>query len=156
MKWLMMVSSNGNIFHITGHLCGEFTGIWWIPCTKASDAAFWFFFDLSLNKWLRKQSSGWWFETLLRPLWRHCNVLQFSLIGWNLASCKDISILYSHKRRKLCYDCMMTSSNGNIFSITGPLWGEFTSQQWLPLTKDSGLKLWCFLWSAPEQTVEQK
>ena len=31
------------------------------------------FFDLCLNKLLRKQSGGWWFETLSRPLWRHCN-----------------------------------------------------------------------------------
>ena len=31
------------------------------------------FFDLRLNKRLSKQSWGWWFETLSRPLWRHCN-----------------------------------------------------------------------------------
>ena len=29
-------------------------------------------FDLRLNKRLRKQSWGWWFETLSRQLWRHC------------------------------------------------------------------------------------
>ena len=29
----------------------------------------------------------------------------------------------------------MTSSNGNIFLITGPLWGEFTGQRWIPFTK---------------------
>ena len=33
-----MTSSNGNIFRVTGHLCGEFTGLRWIPRTKASDA----------------------------------------------------------------------------------------------------------------------
>ena len=32
------------------------------------------FFDLRLNKRLSKQSWGWWFETLSRSLWRHCNV----------------------------------------------------------------------------------
>ena len=32
------------------------------------------FFDLHLNKQLSKQSWGWWFETLSRPLWWHCNV----------------------------------------------------------------------------------
>ena len=32
------------------------------------------FFDLRLNKRLSKQSWGWWFETLSRPLWRHSNV----------------------------------------------------------------------------------
>ena len=40
---LMMTSSNGNIFHITGHLCGEFIGSRWLPCTKASDAVLWCF-----------------------------------------------------------------------------------------------------------------
>ena len=34
----MMTSSNGNIFRVTGPLCGEFTGHRWIPRTKASDA----------------------------------------------------------------------------------------------------------------------
>ena len=34
----MMTSSNGNIFRVTGPLCGEFTGRRWIPLTKASDA----------------------------------------------------------------------------------------------------------------------
>ena len=45
----------------------------WIPRTKASDAELWCFFDLRLNKRLSKQSRGWWFETLSRSLWRHCN-----------------------------------------------------------------------------------
>ena len=31
------VHVSGNIFHVTGHLCGEFTGPRWIPRTKASD-----------------------------------------------------------------------------------------------------------------------
>ena len=50
---------------------------------------------------------------------------------------------------------MMTSSNENIFRVTGPLWGESTGHRWIPLTKASEAELWCFLWSAPEQTVEQ-
>ena len=41
--WLMMTSSIGNIFRVTGHLCGEFTGPRWISRTKASDAEFWCF-----------------------------------------------------------------------------------------------------------------
>ena len=35
---MMMMSSNGNIFHVTGPLCWEFTGHRWIPHTMASDA----------------------------------------------------------------------------------------------------------------------
>ena len=67
---LMMTSSNGNIYRVTGHLCGEFTGHRWIPRTKASDAELWCF-DLRLNERLSKQ---WWFATPSRPLWRHSNV----------------------------------------------------------------------------------
>ena len=39
------------------------------PVTRSFDV----FFVLRLHKWLSKQSLGWWFETLSRPLWRHCN-----------------------------------------------------------------------------------
>ena len=39
------------------------------PVARSFDA----FFDLRLNKRLSKQSWGWWIETLLRPLWRHCD-----------------------------------------------------------------------------------
>ena len=45
---------------------------------------------------------------------------------------------------------MMTSSNGNIFRITGHLCGEFTGPRWIPRTKASDAELWCFLWSASE------
>ena len=41
------------------------------PVTRSFDV----FFDLRLNKRLSKHSWGWWFATLSRPLWRHCNVL---------------------------------------------------------------------------------
>ena len=71
---IMMTSSNGNIFRVTGHLCGEFTGLRGIPSTKASDAELWCFFYMRPNKQLSKQSWGWWFETPLWSLWRHRNV----------------------------------------------------------------------------------
>ena len=64
----MMTSSNGNIFRVTGPLCGEFTGLRWKrPVTRSFNV----FFDLCLNKRLSKQSWGWWFEMQSRPLWRH-------------------------------------------------------------------------------------
>ena len=65
----IMTSSNGNIFCVTGHLCGEFTG----PRYRS----FHVFFDLLLNKRLSKQSWGWWFKTLSCPLWRHRNDMQY-------------------------------------------------------------------------------
>ena len=76
----MMTSSNGNIFHVTGHLCGDFTGHRWITHTKASAAELWclrwsfdVFFDLCLNKRLSKQWWGWWIEMPWCPFWLHRN-----------------------------------------------------------------------------------
>ena len=39
------------------------------PVTRSFDV----YFDLRLNKRLSKQSWGWWFETLSRPLWSYNN-----------------------------------------------------------------------------------
>ena len=41
------------------------------PVTRSFDV----FFDLRLNKQLSRQSGGWWFEMLPRPLRRHSNVM---------------------------------------------------------------------------------
>ena len=37
-NYIMMKSSNGSIFRVTGQLCGEFSDHRWIPHTKTSDA----------------------------------------------------------------------------------------------------------------------
>ena len=68
--------------------------------------------------------------------------------------CKEMYLKMSAaKCRPFCWativlSLMMTSSNGNIFRVTGPLCGEFNGQRWIPRTKASDAKLWCFLWSA--------
>ena len=69
----MMTSSNGNIFRVTGPLCGEFTGPGEFPTQRPMTRSFDVFLDLRLNKRLNKQSWCWWFETLSRPFWRHRN-----------------------------------------------------------------------------------
>ena len=71
----MMTSSNGNIFRVTGPLCGEFTGPGEFPTQRPVTRSFYVFFDLRLNKRLSKQSWGWWFETPSWSLWRHCNAM---------------------------------------------------------------------------------
>ena len=48
----MMTSSNGNIFRVTGPLCGEFTGPGEFPTQRPVTRSFDVFFDLCLNKWL--------------------------------------------------------------------------------------------------------
>ena len=92
----IMTPSNGSMFRVTGHLCGEFTGHRWIPRTKASDAELWYFFDLRLNKRLSKQSWVWWFETPVRPLWRHCNET-------NRKRCRKLNL-----SKTLCATCIIS------------------------------------------------
>ena len=55
-KGFMMTSSNGNIFRVTGPLCGEFTGPGEFPAQSPVSRSFDVFFDLRLDKRLRKQS----------------------------------------------------------------------------------------------------
>ena len=70
----MMTSSNGNIFRVTGPLCGDFTGPGEFPTQRPVTRSFDVFFDLRLNKRLSKQSWGWSFGTPSWSLWRHRNV----------------------------------------------------------------------------------
>ena len=72
----MMTSSNGNIFRVTGPLCGDFTGPGEFPAQRPVTRSFDVFFDLRLNKRLSKQPWGWWFETPAWSLWRHRNDLE--------------------------------------------------------------------------------
>ena len=62
----MMTSSNGNIFRVTGPLCGEFTDPGEFPAQRPVTRSFDVFFDLRLAKRLCKQSWGWWLEMLSR------------------------------------------------------------------------------------------
>ena len=39
-------------------------------------------------------------------------------------------------------------------TLIGPLSGECTGHRWIPLTRACDAALWCFLWFAPEHTVE--
>ena len=55
----MMTSSNGNIFRVTGPLCGEFTGPGEFPAQRPVTRSFDVSFDLRLNKRLSKQSWGY-------------------------------------------------------------------------------------------------
>ena len=88
MNWdkaasIMMTSSNGNIFRVTGPLCGEFTGPGEFPTQRPVTRSFDVLFDLRLNKRLSKQPWGWWFETPARSLWRQRNVLNGSSLWLN-------------------------------------------------------------------------
>ena len=81
-------SSNGNIFRVTGPLCGEFTAPGEFPSQRPVTQSFDVFYDLRLNKRLSKQSRRRWFET---PLWRHCNVYSFHYSYINVIGCEWLS-----------------------------------------------------------------
>ena len=63
---------------------------------------------------------------------------------------KDMVINVQVSLYGVVFSAMMTSSNGNIFRVTGHLRREFTGHWWIPRTKASDADLWCFLWSVPK------
>ena len=89
---------------------------------------------------------------------RHHSLIFFYEIFYSDISRLSSELRYNsittHFSQSIWHYLMMTSSNGNIFSVTGPLYGEFTGDQWIPLTQAIGEKLWYFNWSTPEPTVK--
>ena len=84
------------------------------------------------------------------PVWFHY------IECWDVSGLADIqaqseafTYLYSVGDGATQFECqtdiMMTSSNGSIFRVTGPLCGD----RWIPCTKANEAELWCFLWFAP-------
>ena len=58
---IMMTSSNGHIFRVTGALCGEFTGRRWIPCTHKGQWRGALMFSLIcawINGWVNNRGAG--------------------------------------------------------------------------------------------------
>ena len=74
----------------------------------------------------------------------------YFLFHWKLSPSVQLTIIQQWFRWLTTSHCMMTSSNGNIFRVTGHLCGKFTGPRWIPRTKASDAELWCFLWSAPD------
>ena len=96
---VMMTSSNGSVFRVTG-LCERnplVTG--GFPSQRPVTRSFNVFFDLRWNKRFSKQPKRRWFETPSRSVWRHCNgvvvihctsfCIEISLLG--LLRHRDIS-----------------------------------------------------------------
>ena len=75
MVLFMMTSSNGNIFRVTGPLCGEFIGHRWIPHHKGQwrGALMFSLICARTNGWENTRDEKW-FERPSHSLWRHCNV----------------------------------------------------------------------------------
>ena len=78
------------------------------PMTRNFDV----YFDLRPNKRLSKQSWGWWFETPLRPFWRHRNVIlvkESAVFDQSLEKCRmrqKHSEYVFNLKRKTMHACM--------------------------------------------------
>ena len=106
-----MTSSNGNIFRVTGPLCGEFTGHRWIPLTKASDAEF---YVSLICTW----KNGWVNNRQASDLRRHCAhydvtimfigewwVAVVPLAMWSIYWCNNVYIYILMTVPNLSRDC---------------------------------------------------
>ena len=95
-----MTSSNGNIFRVTGPLCGEFTGPGEFPTQRPVTRIFDVFLDLCLNKGLSKQPWGWWFENPSWSLWRHVMII-YAYPPYNPASVTKVFICVIKRKGSL-------------------------------------------------------
>ena len=110
----MMTSSNGNIFRVTGHLCGEFTGHRWIPRTKVSDAELWFFFDCAwINDWVNNREAG--------DLRRHRRHYDVNVM--NLLQCSSYFPYFALNFNIMNYDFVIGYGTDYI-SLTRPHWRQ--------------------------------
>ena len=94
-------SSNGNIFCVTGPLCGEFTGPGEFSAQRPVTRSFDGFFDLRLNKRLSKWSWGWWYGTPPWSLWRQCNefgTFQIKVCIWHQLHKEPLRGIFSSRR----------------------------------------------------------
>ena len=117
---------------------GESIGQRWISPHKALVMLSFCYFTLDCSSCL---TNG----RVAGDLWSHAANVTTAMISWRWPvghvghCCGYIS------------GTMMTSSNGNIYCVTGLLWGESTGERWIPLKKTSDAEFWCFHWSAPEK-----
>ena len=100
----MMTPLNGNIFRVTGPLCGEFTGHRWIPLTKARDAKLWCFLWCAPD-WVNNREAG--------DLGRHCahdyvNVMIFHILPLHTVTWHERLVVSNHKQ----IACLFNSSFG--------------------------------------------
>ena len=68
------------------------------PVTRSFDV----FFDLSQNGRLSKQSWGWLFEMLSRPLWRQCNGRYCCSVTWSWNTMRTLPATHPCKHAATC------------------------------------------------------
>ena len=106
---------------------------------------------------------AWWHHESLRHLmykriltgllFDHYFVLHEYDAIWAILLYENCYLINVSVTNALKRNSTMTSSNGNIFRVTRPFWREPTDAG--GLKKASDAELWCFLWYAPQQTIQQ-
>ena len=81
-----------------------------------------------------------------------CTPLAVSSLSLCDSKWKQRSSLWKNDKPK-CHDDVINMKS--LSALLALLWGESTGHRWIPLTTASDAELWCFLWSAPENGVEQ-
>ena len=166
-----MTSSNGNISTWLAPCLGSPLVTGEFPSQRLVTQSFVVFFDLLLNKRLSKRWRRRWFERPSCSLWRHCNgnhtIVPASKAvpdeyGWLCQLHLKEMIIVSQGKQ--------SGTNCTLFYLIYYVWrhqGETISASLalcagnppvtggIPLKKASEVELWGFLWSGPEQTVEQ-
>ena len=127
-----MTSSNGNIFRVTGHLCGELTGPQWIPRIKGQwrGALMFYLICARINDWVNNCEAG-----DLRRYRTHYDVIvmicgndnnqQLSCITWEIVAARQLRFFGYHHW------------NGEVVRVTtllftGNVKGKLQSLQWIP------------------------
>ena len=90
-----------------------------------------------------------WQETAdkIQPWCVVCNVMNQMLYGCFM-TCKTLStslIFFENASVISVFPQMITSSNINIFCVTGPWWGDSIGHRWIPLSRARDAELWCRL-----------
>ena len=115
-----MTSSNENIFRVTGHLCGEFTGLRWIPAQRPVTRSFDVFYDLRPNKRLSKHGEA----GDLRRFLAHYDVIVMTYVliwlGYNLHGvCIHCVIILLSSGICVCYfECVNFKHNWVIHILS--------------------------------------
>ena len=155
-----------------------------VPAQRPVTRSFDIFFDLRLNKRLSKQSWGWWFETPSGPLWCHCNdgyrnpYYKFDCLTPVVKSIYQWDGVFSGNRGHgmyadkyangslsvvFCCDLKLVYHTGltthyikwNHFLRYWPFVREIPVAGAFPSHRPVTRSFLCFLWRAPEQTVQQ-
>ena len=126
---IMMMSSNRNMFRVTAPLWGESTGCRRITLTKASDAEHYLSLICAwtygwVNNWdagdFRRHRAHHGITVItIKPLVCQIDVFEYSSVCFRYAR-----IVLVRWRPLRMMNTTITSSNGNIFRITGPCAGH--------------------------------